>query len=86
MKVIIDGKEVECNDSVTIIHEDQIIGVSWDEELEETKEVECEDMIGEVHIKCNHEGIIVDVVDNEGTVGASMWQTVDDLTEMTHYE
>ena len=84
MKVIIDGEEVECNESVTIIHEDQIIGKAWagDATAYDTLE-EIEEMAGQVHIKCTSEGIIVDVVDVEGEVATSMWQTVDDLTEMT---
>ena len=70
MKVLIDGKEIECDD-VCVIHEDQIIDVS---DLDE-------EVTGQVHIKCTSEGIIVDVIE-EGEVTQSMWQTVDDLVEM----
>ena len=76
MRVLIDGVEVDCDESVTIIHEDQVIDTDekeWDGELD-----------GEVHIKCTHEGIIIDFVDKEGEVAKSAWQDLCDLTEMTH--
>jgi hypothetical protein len=77
MKVLIDGKEVECQECVTIIHEDQIIDTV-------NKVAEYKEIMGQVHIKCTHEGVIVDAVDVEGELATSMWQTVDDLVEMTH--
>lgn len=73
MRVLIDGQEVYCESSVKIIHDDQVVEVG-----DEMRDVES-------HITCNREGVIVDVVDpTEGVVHRSMWQTIDDLVEMTH--
>jgi len=67
MKLLVDGKEVECDD-VRVIHEDQLLDENGNE--------------GEVHIQCTHEGIIVDVVE-DGEVTKTMCQEVCDLVEMT---
>ena len=74
MKVFIDGKEVECQESVKVIHTDEIVNTDGT----------CEEMLGEVHIQCTNEGIIVDCVNEEGEVIKSAWQDIDDLIEMTH--
>jgi len=83
MKVLIDGKEVECNESVEVIHEDHLLGERA-VEGDPSEKAKFEDWNGQVHIKCTSEGIIVDVVDDHGEVDKSAWQTVDDLVEMTH--
>jgi hypothetical protein len=77
MKVLIDGKEVKCENDVCVIYEDQV--------LELRKKNKGKDVWGQVHVKLNSEGLIVDTVKNNcKEFFKSFWAMVDDLVEMTH--
>ena len=82
MKLFIDGKEVPCNGSVTIVHEDQIIDQEWKPVPDDPDGEEEHDLYGEVHIICTGEGIIVDCI-NDGEVNSTGGLMVEDLIEMT---
>lgn len=56
MIVIIDGKEIQVQNDVKIIHEDHLVEVDDQEED------------AQVHITCTHEGLILDVIIGDGFV------------------
>lgn len=77
MKVLIDGNEVKCENDVCVIYDDQVL------ELRNTNKGK--DIWGQVHVKLNDEGLIIDTIKKKGTgYFRSFWAMVDDLIEMTH--
>ncbi len=73
MKVLIDGKEVECLNDVKIIHENQLIDVK-----PSGKEV-----YGNLEITLTSEGMIADVWRRK-KVEKTMWKELEDIMEETH--
>ena len=70
MIVIIDGKEVECKEAVTVIYNNSGAMV-------EGKEVN-------LHVKSTYEGIIVDAIDDDGEICATCAMELQDLADKTH--
>ena len=71
MKVLIDGKEVECLNDVKIIYENEPIVRSMGEAY------------GNLEVTLNSEGMIADTW-FDGNVISSMWKTKEDIIEETH--
>ena len=77
MKVLIDGKEVVCNNDVKVIFD---TGEYLDEgDLGEGMQ----DVEVEPHLTVNHEGVIVDNI-KEGQVFTTSWRTIQELVEECH--
>lgn len=75
MKVLIDGKQVECLNDVKIIHENQLLGV------EKWKAI-----TGDLIITHNSAGMWADTI-RDGTtseVYKTTWKDVEDIIEETH--
>lgn len=73
MKVLIDGKTIET-DRCDVVYTDEIIKINEDGS----------EVLGDVYLKTNSEGLIIDVVESgvdEG-VYASCYRFVDDLIGM----
>jgi hypothetical protein len=61
MKVLIDGKEVECLNDVQIIYEDKVIDFCSPADDEFRYDGYCGDeVIGDIHITFNSEGMVTD--------------------------
>ena len=55
MKVYIDGKEILCLNDVVVVHENQIVAY---------KGIKDEEIMGQLHVKCTHEGMILDMIED----------------------
>ena len=81
MKVLIDGKEVTCNNDVKIIYDDETLGFD--------KDLGGKIIAGQLHVTLTHEGMIADTFTlNAGNMSLepykTMWWTANDIIEETH--
>lgn len=75
MKVLIDGKEVEFQNDVTVIYDEIIYGTD-DDNL---------DLEGELHVTLNCEGIVTDLIsvceDGDAEIIGTMSNTYGEIAE-----
>ena len=81
MKVIIDGKEVPCQNDVKVIYEDEIIDAEYG--YANGYPLDPKVTRGELHITLNCEGMVADTI-HDGEQYKSTWEDIEDIIERTH--
>ena len=75
MKILVDGKEVPCQNDVKIIYEDELVDVL----------PSGVDVYSDLHVTLNCEGLVADVISKgEQESSRSMWKDIEDIIEETH--